>query len=56
MKTINAFTIDDSIFYGDEMPNIPVDSPFGHLGEKYIFLMYRLQYTNDTVKELYDLL
>jgi hypothetical protein len=37
------------------MPNIPVDSPFGHLGEKYIFLMYRLQYTNDTVKELYDL-
>ncbi len=55
MKSIRGFTIDDYTLYNEEVPIIPLKSPFGHLGEKYIFLMYRLQYTNDTIKELYDL-
>lgn len=38
MKKIMGFTIDDTTLYADEIPDIPVRSPFGHLGEKYIFL------------------
>lgn len=55
MKSIRGFTIDDYTLYTEEIPRIPVDSPFGHLGEKYIFIMYRLHYINDTIKELYEL-
>lgn len=55
MKSIKGFTIDDITLYNEEVPIIPIKSPFGNLGEKYIFLMYRLQYINDTIKELYDL-
>jgi hypothetical protein len=52
---IKAFTIDDSTFYNEESPNIPLHSNFGNLGEKYLFLMYRLNYLNETVTELFEL-
>ena len=55
MELIRAFTIDNKTFYSEESPNIPLRSPFGNLGEKYLFIMYRLNFLNDTVKELYDL-
>ena len=38
----------------DYLPKIPVHFPFGHLGEKYVFLMYRLHYSNETVRELFN--
>lgn len=55
IKVIRGLTTDGLIFYAEESPNIPLYSPFGHLGEKYLFLMYRLQYMNETVRELYEL-
>lgn len=55
MEQIRAFTIDNQTFYSDESPNIPLRSPYGNLGEKYLFLMYRLNFINDSLKELYDL-
>jgi hypothetical protein len=55
MEFIRAFTIDNQTFYSEESPNIPLNSPFGNLGEKYLFLMYRLNFINDSIKELYDL-
>jgi hypothetical protein len=52
---IKAFTIDNNTFYSSESPDIPLQSNFGNLGEKYLFLMYRLNYLNETVKELFEL-
>ncbi|MBL7113986.1 MAG: hypothetical protein ISS19_18755 [Bacteroidales bacterium] len=53
MKLIEGFKVEDDILLFDYLPNIPVHSPFGHLGEKYLFLIYRLFYTNDTIREIY---
>jgi len=53
MKLIEGFKLEDDILLFDYLPQIPVHSPFGHLGEKYIFLIYRLYFLNDTIKEIY---
>lgn len=53
MRLIEGFKTEHDILLFDNPPQIPVHSPFGHLGEKYIFLIYRLFFTNETIKEIY---
>jgi hypothetical protein len=53
MKIEHGYKIKDDMLLWDYLPQIPVYSPFGHLGEKFVFLMYRLHYANETVRELF---
>jgi hypothetical protein len=49
----HGYKVEDDELLWDYLPKIPVHSPFGHLGEKFVFLMYRLHYTEETVRELF---
>lgn len=54
MKINHGYKVEDDVLFFDYLPQIPVHSPFGHLGEKYGFLMYRLHFTNETLSDIFQ--
>jgi hypothetical protein len=53
MKLIKAFRIRDNELCAEEIIHFPSNSPFGHLSNKYAFILTRLNLLNETITDIH---
>lgn len=55
MQKLKAYEFSDTQLFADEIPIWASGCPFGHLGQKYSFILTKLNMLNETIQEIFDL-
>jgi hypothetical protein len=54
MEFIKAYRNNSDELFAEELPNWPSGCPFGNIEHKYVFVLKKLNFLNETLKEIYE--